>query len=65
MSVEEPLITLILPVYNMQPYLERCMKSLLAQTWRNLEILFVDDGSTHLSIRMIRWMRITWNISIN
>lgn len=49
MSVEEPLITLILPVYNMQPYLERCMKSLLAQTWHNLEILFVDDGSTDQS----------------
>lgn len=45
MSAEEPLITLILPVYNMEPYLDNCMKSLLAQTWDRFELILVDDGS--------------------
>lgn len=41
-----PLVTIIVPVYNVAPYLERCVDSLIAQTWRKLEILLVDDGST-------------------
>lgn len=41
-----PLITVIVPVYNIQEYLPRCVRSITAQTYRNLEILLVDDGST-------------------
>lgn len=40
------LISLIVPVYNMQGLLERCMDGVLGQTWRHLEIILVDDGST-------------------
>ncbi len=39
-------ITVVVPVYNVKPYLERCVDSLLAQTAKNLEIILVDDGST-------------------
>ena len=41
-----PLITVIVPIYNMAAYLPRCLDSILAQTYTNLEILLVDDGST-------------------
>lgn len=43
---ESPLITVIVPVYNILEYLPRCVHSITAQTYRNLEILLVDDGST-------------------
>ena len=42
----EPMISVIVPVYNVSAYLERCMRSLLDQTYTNLEIILVDDGST-------------------
>ena len=40
------LITVIIPVYNVEKYLERCMASVLEQSYTNLQILLVDDGST-------------------
>ena len=46
-ETERPaLISVIVPVYNTVDYLERCVKSIRRQTWRNLEIILVDDGST-------------------
>ena len=46
MRNENPLITVIIPIYNIMDCLERCVSSVCAQTYRNLEILLVDDGST-------------------
>lgn len=43
------LISVIVPVYNIEQYLERCMRSIMEQTYRNLEILLIDDGSTDQS----------------
>ncbi|MBP3551261.1 MAG: glycosyltransferase [Alistipes sp.] len=42
----QPLISVIVPIYNAEGYLERCMKSLLSQTLSDIEIILVDDGST-------------------
>ena len=42
---ELPLISVILPVYRVEKYLDRCLQSITGQTWRNLEIILVDDGS--------------------
>ncbi len=42
---ENPLITVIVPVYRIEKYLDQCMKSLCSQTYEHLEIILVDDGS--------------------
>ena len=47
-------ISVIVPVYNIEQYLPRCLDSILSQTHRNLEILIVDDGSTDNSSYVIR-----------
>ena len=41
----EPKISIIVPVYNVEQYLERCVESLINQTHKNIEIILVDDGS--------------------
>lgn len=46
------LISVIIPVYNVEDYLEQCMKSVLAQSYKNIEIILVDDGSTDSSGKM-------------
>ena len=43
--MKTPLISVVLPIYNIESYLDRCMKAVLNQTYSNLEILMVDDGS--------------------
>ncbi len=44
-----PLLSVIVPVYNTMEYLEKCVRSIMNQTYGNLEILLVDDGSTDAS----------------
>lgn len=40
-----PLISIIVPIYNVENYLCRCVDSIINQTYKNLEIILVDDGS--------------------
>ena len=41
-----PKISVIVPVYNSEKYIKRCIESIIYQTYRQLEILLIDDGST-------------------
>ena len=49
----EPKITVIVPVYNVEKYLPECLDSLAAQTYPNLQVLVVNDGSTDTSPQII------------
>ena len=42
----QPLVSVIVPVYNVEGYLPRCLSAISEQTYHNLEIILVDDGST-------------------
>ena len=47
--MDKSLISIIVPVYNIEEYLPRCIESILQQTYTELELLLVDDGSTDRS----------------
>ena len=48
-KTKQPLISIIVPVFNTEEYLPKCIESILAQTYTNLEVLLINDGSTDLS----------------
>lgn len=50
----EPLVSILVPVCNVEEYIERCARSVLGQTYRNLEFVFVDDGSTDESVDILQ-----------
>lgn len=39
-------ISIIVPIYNVKKYIQQCVESLINQTYKNLEIILIDDGST-------------------
>lgn len=51
-NVDELKISIIVPVYNAEKYLERCIESILSQSFINLEIILIDDGSTDKSAQI-------------
>lgn len=47
-------VSVIIPVYNVEPYLKQCMDSVVGQTLKDIEIICVDDGSTDNSLDILR-----------
>ena len=43
---EKDLISIVIPVYNVEKYLQKCVESVKNQTYKNIEIILVNDGST-------------------
>ena len=57
-DIAKPLISIIVPVYNTEKYLDKCVQSLVNQTFKNIEIFLIDDGSTDSSPQICdEWMR--------
>lgn len=52
--MKKPLVSLIIPMYNAELFIDECLKSVLAQTYTNLEIVIVDDNSTDASAKIVR-----------
>ncbi|MFI8543073.1 glycosyltransferase family 2 protein [Enterococcus casseliflavus] len=50
--MNKPLISIIVPIYNAEKFLERCISSITTQTYTNLEIILINDGSTDNSIQI-------------
>ena len=50
----QPLVSVIVPVYNVAGYLEQCLESLVAQTLADMEVILVNDGSTDGSLEILR-----------
>ena len=53
MKKEDVLVSIVIPCYNVQLYIEECLNSLINQTYTNIEIICVDDGSTDLTVDII------------
>ena len=43
--MKNPLLSIISPVYNVEAYLDRCVQSILSQSYRDIELILIDDGS--------------------
>ena len=49
-----PEVSIVVPVFNVENYIERCVKSIISQTLKTIEIIFLDDGSTDNSLNILR-----------
>ena len=53
-DTKHPLVSVLVPIYNVERYLERCLSSLAAQTFNDFEVICVNDGSTDGSLDIMR-----------
>ncbi|MFX5323063.1 glycosyltransferase [Acinetobacter baumannii] len=51
---EQPLVSIVIPCYNHEKYVQDCIKSVIAQTYQNIELIIIDDGSKDESVEKIQ-----------
>lgn len=51
---KQPLISVLIPVYNVEKYLRECLDSVISQTLKDIEIICVNDGSTDSSLQILQ-----------
>lgn len=54
MTLRPPLISIVIPVYNAEPYIEKCLQAAAEQSYPNLEIIAINDGSTDKSLELLK-----------
>ena len=59
------MISIIVPVYNAQAYIEQCIKSVLTQSFQDIELILVNDGSTDESLEKCRLWENDPRVTIN
>lgn len=57
----DELVSIIVPVYNVERYIKNCVRSIIRQTYKNIEIILVDDGSTDKSGEICDWFKMADN----
>ena len=51
--IEQPKVSILVPVYGVERYIERCTESLMEQTYEDIEYIFVDDATPDRSIEIL------------
>ncbi|WP_336790594.1 glycosyltransferase [Paenibacillus sp. MMO-177] len=59
--MNDPLVSVIIPVYNVESYLTECLESVMNQTYRNIEIIAINDGSTDGSLGILNQYKNDYN----
>lgn len=64
MENKDSLVSIVIPTYNVENYIEKCIRSLLGQTYGNIEVIVVSDGSTDSSVRICRELQKQMDVSV-
>lgn len=56
LATNRPLVSIVIPAYNAEPFITRTLESVLAQSYDNLEVLVVNDGSTDCTAEKVAWL---------